>query len=146
MSLELPALDLALAAAPYDGTARELVRALKFGARTALARRAALAIASALSSGPAAGQGDGDATNPAKPAVVVAAPPAPARLLSRGFDPAAEIAAALAAELNLPLASAWPGRTARARSVASAARGSRTRLGSDSNARRHPRPSSSTTS
>jgi predicted amidophosphoribosyltransferase len=103
-NLELPGLELTLAAAAYEGTARELVRALKFGARTALARRAARAIASALSSAPIAGPRDGGAAQRTRPAAVVAAPPAPARLLSRGFDPAAEIGAALALELDVPLA------------------------------------------
>jgi predicted amidophosphoribosyltransferase len=103
--LALPGLELTLAAAPYEGVARELVRALKFGARTALARRAAGAIASALSASAGAGHhGGGGGLPPPSPSAVVAAPAAPARLLRRGFDPAAEIAAALAAELGVPVA------------------------------------------
>jgi predicted amidophosphoribosyltransferase len=65
-----------------------LVRALKFGARTALAPVAARAIAAALGA-------------PQPDAKVVPVPPAPARERLRGFDPAEAIAAALAAELEL---------------------------------------------
>lgn len=88
--LAVPGLDLTLAAAPYEGVARELVHALKFEARMALARRAARAIAIAVGALPAASR-------------VVPVPPAPSRLLRRGFDPAEAIASELAAELELPL-------------------------------------------
>ena len=81
-------LETVLAAAPYEGTARALVGALKFGRRPALAIRAARAIAAA-----------------APPTVaecgVVCVPPSPARLRSRGFDPAAAIAVALAELLGV---------------------------------------------
>jgi ComF family protein len=87
--LAVPGLDVTLAAAPYEGVARELVHALKFDARTALARRAARAIAVAAAAMPSES--------------VVPVPPAPSRLLRRGFDPAEAIASALAAELELPL-------------------------------------------
>jgi predicted amidophosphoribosyltransferase len=86
--LSLPGLDSTLVATPYEGPSRDLVRALKFGARTALAPVAARAIAVALG-----------ARHPA--AKVVPVPPAPARERRRGFDPAEAIAAALAAELEL---------------------------------------------
>jgi predicted amidophosphoribosyltransferase len=86
--LSLSGLDSTLAATPYEGPSRDLVRALKFGARTALAPVAARAIAAAL------GALQPDAT-------VVPVPPAPARERVRGFDPAEAIAAALAAELEL---------------------------------------------
>jgi ComF family protein len=85
----LAGFDLAVAAAVYDGAARGLVQALKFGARLALARRAATAIACALPPTPA-------------DARVVPVPPAPRRLRRRGFDPTDAIAAALATELGLP--------------------------------------------
>ena len=77
-------------AAPYDGTARELIAALKFAGRVALADRAAAAISAAL---PA----DLEARS------VVPVPPAPLRLRRRGFDPAHEIAACVADRLGLPL-------------------------------------------
>jgi predicted amidophosphoribosyltransferase len=83
-------LDSVVAAAPYRGRARELVRALKFGARTPLAGRAARAIAAAIAP-------------PLSGTAVVPVPPAPSRLLRRGFDPAEAIAAEVAAELGLPL-------------------------------------------
>ena len=75
-------------AAPYDGTARGALTALKFGGRVRLARPLAEAIASAC--------GDLGAGR-----VLVPVPPAPGRLRRRGFDPAALLAAALAAELEL---------------------------------------------
>ncbi|HEX2468394.1 MAG TPA: hypothetical protein VHJ54_09325 [Solirubrobacterales bacterium] len=89
--LALPGLDLTLAAAGYEGVAREVVRGLKFGARTELAARAGQAIARALAPVPAGGR-------------VVPVPPAPSRYRRRGFDPADELAVAVAAELGLPVA------------------------------------------
>ena len=86
--LSVPGLDLTLAAAAYDGRAGELVRGLKFCARTPLATYAARAIAAALPVSHADSR-------------VVPVPAAPARLLRRGFDPADAIAVALAAELGL---------------------------------------------
>jgi ComF family protein len=77
-------------AAPYDGVARELVAALKFGRRLQLAAVMARALAAAVS---VPGE-----------AVVVAVPAAPMRRRRRGFDPAELIASALAAELGLALA------------------------------------------
>jgi len=78
-------------AARYQGVARELVAALKFGGRLGLAAVLARALARPLAAGPAA-----DA--------IVAVPPAPARRRQRGFDPAELIAEALAVELGLPVA------------------------------------------
>lgn len=78
-------------AARYQGVARELVAALKFGGRLRLATVLAGALARPLAAGPAA-----DA--------IVAVPPAPARRRRRGFDPAELVAGALAAELGLPVA------------------------------------------
>jgi predicted amidophosphoribosyltransferase len=86
----VPGLDSTLAATPYEGRSRDLVRALKFGARTALARPAALAIAAALGA-------------PLPDTTVVPVPPSPTRLRRRGFDPAEAIAGELAAELGLRL-------------------------------------------
>ena len=77
-------------AAPYDGAARELVAALKFAGRLALAAHAAEAIVAALPP-------DLDAR------AVVPVPPAPLRLRRRGFDPADRIAAAVAGRLGVPL-------------------------------------------
>ena len=99
--LAVPGLDLTLAAAPYEGVARELVRALKFDARIALARRAARAIAEALE--PSLGEIPRPFDGPRSSCAVVPVPAAPSRLLRRGFDPAEAIASALAAELGLPL-------------------------------------------
>jgi ComF family protein len=76
-------------AAPYEGVARELVAALKFGSRVGLAAVLAAAVADAC------------VPRPGSPWEVVAVPPAPARLRRRGFDPADLIAAALAARLGI---------------------------------------------
>jgi predicted amidophosphoribosyltransferase len=80
-------------AAPYEGRARELVTALKFGRRLALADLAARAIAAALA---------------AKPAefTIVPVPAAPARRRARGYDPAELIARRLATRLELSLEAA----------------------------------------
>jgi ComF family protein len=84
-------LEAVITAAPYHGIARDLVAALKFGPRPALARTAARLIAASVPSELVA-----DA--------IVPVPAAPARMLRRGFDPAEAIADALAARLELPLA------------------------------------------
>jgi ComF family protein len=73
----------------YDGIAREIVAALKF--------RAALPVAALMAAHVAANlPGDLRA-----PGVVVPVPPQPSRRRRRGFDPAAELAAALSARLAL---------------------------------------------
>jgi predicted amidophosphoribosyltransferase len=77
-------------AARYEGVARDLVAALKFAKRVPVATVLAGAIAAAL-------QGDPGAE------AVVAVPPAPARRRRRGFDAAELIAAALGAQLGLPV-------------------------------------------
>lgn len=87
----LPGFASVLGAGPYDGVARDLVAALKFGPRPALAPVAAALLARA-------------AEPPPRDAAVVPVPPAPQRLRRRGFDPADALAAALARELGLPLA------------------------------------------
>lgn len=84
----VPGLGRALAAAPYDGTARHLIAALKFSRRLALADVAAAAITAK------AGPLDG---------TIVPVPADPWRLKLRGFDPAAEIAARLAHRTGQPL-------------------------------------------
>lgn len=89
-TLRLGGVGPVLAAATHDGVARRLVSSLKFAGRTALAELAAAAIARTLSDRLDAG-------------CVVPVPPARLRLRARGFDPAALIAAALAATLELPL-------------------------------------------
>jgi predicted amidophosphoribosyltransferase len=79
-------------ACPYEGAARGLVGALKFGGRTALAGVAAKAIA--------------EAAGPAGAATVVPVPAAPLRRRRRGFDPADLIARELAGLLEAPFARA----------------------------------------
>jgi ComF family protein len=74
---------------PYAGIARELVAALKFRGRPALARLAAATLARALPAG-------------AEHFAVVAVPAAPLRLRIRGFDPGELVARGLAAELGRP--------------------------------------------
>lgn len=85
-----PGLDRAWSSAPYEGVARELVAALKFRRLLAVADLMAdriqwLAPAHMLSG------------------AIVPVPAAPSRLRRRGFDPAGELAAALAERLDLPL-------------------------------------------
>src|SRR5436190_11827365 len=86
----IPGLEAVWSACAYQGTARQLVIALKFGARLQLAARAAEAIAEAAPAELLAGE-------------IVPVPAAPARRRWRGFDPAHEIARSLAARLHLPL-------------------------------------------
>jgi ComF family protein len=79
-------------AAPYDGTARRALTALKFAGRVRLAAPLAEAIAAACA-------------ELADRRVLVPVPPAVRRLRRRGFDPAALLAAALGGELGLPVSS-----------------------------------------
>lgn len=79
----VPGLDAVWSAAPYEGTARELVAALKFRALLPLAGVAAATISS--SAPPHLLRG-----------VLVPVPAAPLRLRLRGLDPAEEIAMELA--------------------------------------------------
>lgn len=83
-------LDRAWSSAPYEGVARDLVAALKFRHLVPVADLMAdriewLAPAHMLSG------------------TIVPVPPAPARLRRRGFDPAGELAGALAERLLVPL-------------------------------------------
>lgn len=84
-----PGLDRAWSSAPHEGVARDLVAALKFRRLLAVADLMAdriqwLAPAHMLSG------------------TVVPVPPAPSRLRRRGFDPAGELAGALAERLGAP--------------------------------------------
>ena len=88
--------DLAVAAAPFDGVAREVVHGLKYGRRLSLAAAAAEAMLAVLDAGPL----------PVDPAsVVVPVPAGPWRLRWRGFDPAEEIAVAVSRQAELQLSS-----------------------------------------
>lgn len=85
-----PGVDRAWSSAPHQGVARELVTALKFRrllpvAATMADRIAWLAPADLLSG------------------TIVPVPTAPLRTMARGFDPAAEIATALAEDTGLQL-------------------------------------------
>jgi predicted amidophosphoribosyltransferase len=87
-----PGLDRSWSAAPHEGVARDLVTALKF--------RRLLPVADVIA----------DRIQWLAPAdllsgAIVPVPTAPLRSLARGFDPAAEIAAALAERTDLPLQS-----------------------------------------
>lgn len=85
-----PGLDRAWSSAPYEGVARDLVAALKFRclppAAEAMAERMAWMAPAHLLGG-----------------VIVPVPSPAARLRRRGFDPAGELAVALAARLEVPL-------------------------------------------
>jgi predicted amidophosphoribosyltransferase len=87
-----PGLDRAWSSAPHEGVARNLVVALKFRhllpAAGLMADRIQWLAPAHMLSG-----------------TVVPVPPAPARLRRRGFDPAGELAAALAGGLDAPLES-----------------------------------------
>jgi predicted amidophosphoribosyltransferase len=83
--------SLAVAASGFEGVARELAHGLKFGRRLALAGVAARAILRAC-------------PPEELKATVVPVPAAPWRWRWRGFDPAEEIALALAAIGSLPYA------------------------------------------
>jgi predicted amidophosphoribosyltransferase len=85
-----PGVDLAIAAAPFAGAARLVVHRLKYARRLALARTAAEAMLRAL-----------PPLEP--PEAVVPVPAGPWRRRWRGFDPAEEIALAVAELTGLPL-------------------------------------------
>jgi predicted amidophosphoribosyltransferase len=85
-----PGVDLAVAASPFDGVAREVVHGLKYARRLSLAAVAADAMLGALPQ-----QELGDA--------LVPVPAGPLRWRWRGFDPAEEIAHALADRTDLPV-------------------------------------------
>ena len=85
-----PAVDLAVAATPFEGSARRITHGLKYARRLSLAGVAAAAMLRAL---------------PAVECVdeVVPVPPGPWRWRWRGFDPAEEIAIAVTQQATLPL-------------------------------------------
>jgi predicted amidophosphoribosyltransferase len=89
--LAIAGADASWAARPYVGVARELVARLKFRGRLALARVAAGVIAAEAPEGLLTG-------------VLVPVPASPPRRAWRGFDPAEEIALALARQRGLTLA------------------------------------------
>lgn len=80
-----PGVDLAVAVSELDGVARLIVHGLKYGRRLSLARVAATAMVSVLPADE-------------RPEAVVPVPPGPWRWRWRGFDPAEEIAIAVAAQ------------------------------------------------
>jgi predicted amidophosphoribosyltransferase len=83
-------IDLAVAASPFDGVAREVVHGLKYARRLSLATVAADAMRRAL---PPRELGD----------ALVPVPAGPLRWRWRGFDPAEEIALALGGQAGLPV-------------------------------------------
>jgi predicted amidophosphoribosyltransferase len=90
----------------YEGSARALVAALKFRGALAVAGLMGAQLAAHL---PAALRGPPAAPSAVTVAgssgpVLVPVPPHPVRRRRRGFDPAAELAAALAARTELPIA------------------------------------------
>ena len=85
-----PVVDLAVAASPFDGVARQVVHGLKYARRLALAQVAAAAMLRALPDHEVA-------------EAVVPVPAGRWRWCWRGFDPAEEIAVALAGAAGLPL-------------------------------------------
>lgn len=89
VAVSRPGLDVAWAASPHDGVARELVAALKFRSLLPVAWLMAQCIAE---------RAPGEVLR----GTVVPAPPAASRLMRRGFDPAEEIAAQLASVARLP--------------------------------------------
>jgi predicted amidophosphoribosyltransferase len=82
--------DVAIAASPFDGVAREVVHGLKYARRLALAEVAAAAM---LETVPRHEELD----------AVVPVPAGPWRWRWRGFDPAEELAFALAGRAGLPV-------------------------------------------
>jgi predicted amidophosphoribosyltransferase len=86
-----PGVDLAIAASPFDGPARRLVHGLKYARRLSLAGVAASAMLRALPAHVTA-------------EAVVPVPAGPWRWRWRGFDPAEEIAYAVAARAGIPVA------------------------------------------
>jgi predicted amidophosphoribosyltransferase len=87
-----PGLDRAWSSAPHEGVARDLVAALKFRRLLPVADLMADRIQWLAPGGLLSG-------------TIVPVPTAPLRSAIRGFDPAAEIAAALARRTELPLGS-----------------------------------------
>ena len=100
------AFDRAWAPLAYEGTARELVRALKFRAALPVADLMAAHMAANLPAdlrAPPQGRGRASSAAPAAAFALVPVPPHRGRLRRRGFDPAALLAAGLAERAGLPL-------------------------------------------
>ena len=85
-----PGIDRVWSSAPHDGVARDLVTALKFRRLLPVAGLMAERIHWLAPAGLLTGE-------------IVPVPTAPLRTLTRGFDPAGELAAALAERLEMPL-------------------------------------------
>lgn len=85
-----PGLDLAVAASPFEGVAREIVHAIKYARRLALVDIAARAMLEAL-------------PPHLDPGTVVPVPAGPWRWHWRGFDPAEELALAVSTRAELPI-------------------------------------------
>ena len=83
-----PGVDLAIAASPFEGVARDVVHGLKYARRLTLATVAGEAMLGALPEHELAG-------------ALVSVPAGPWRWRWRGFDPAEEIARALAPRAEL---------------------------------------------
>jgi predicted amidophosphoribosyltransferase len=106
----------AWSAVAYDGSARDVMHALKFSAARPLADVMAAQIAAnapaellprRAADGPAGSQpGRERGPAPAPSAAIVAVPPHPGRLRGRGFDPAGLLARSHARRTGLPLVSA----------------------------------------
>ena len=87
-----PGVDLAVAAAAFDGIARRIVHGIKYGRRLTLARVASAAMLDALPAGE-------------NPESVVPVPAGPWRWRWRGYDPAEELAIAVSERSGLALRS-----------------------------------------
>lgn len=87
--IRLAGVDVAWATAPHEGVARALVVALKFGALLPVSDLMARRIRDRAPAGTLRG-------------ALVPVPPAPLRLLRRGFDPAERIASRLATLSGIP--------------------------------------------
>ncbi|MBI1892464.1 MAG: ComF family protein [Burkholderiales bacterium] len=103
--------DATIAAADYAPPTDQLVQALKFGGRLALAPLFAELLRDALL--------NVRAQNTPLPDLLIAVPLGPQRLAERGFNQALEIAKPLARKLGIPLAHklAWRTRDTRAQSL-----------------------------
>ena len=105
-----PGVELAIAAGPYEGVVRQLAHAIKYGRRLAAAGVAAAAMVEVLRGHPATGHMGMEGLE------VVAVPADGRRRLWRGFDPAEELAGAVAEAIGLRVAPCLE-RSARGRQV-----------------------------
>ena len=121
------AFDRAWAPLAYEGPARDLVRALKFDGALPVAGLMAAHLAANLPLDLRTGP-EGPDGPPPHGVEVVAVPPHRGRLRRRGFDPAALLAAGLAARAGLPLSPCLR-RTDRGRRQVGAGRSTRRSAG-----------------